>query len=226
MRGIDRFLAAILLAGAIGGTAMFARHLGTVPEPQAVRLTAPPPGHLTAPGAVRARLLVPFGTAQTATGPTSTGGPSAPPTAPTPTLPPASAPGSLRPVSPHVHAPAAQRRPPPGRPAPVAPPVDGETTTPRRQAGRILAAVPLTPTDATSTGTSTGDCTVEHPSRGRGRDSAPGQLKKPEPAPVSPATVPLTPTAPADLGAADGADDSGSAHASGDGNGRGHSKRH
>ena len=37
---------------------MFARHLGRVPEPVAVRLAAPPPQHLTAPGAVHAPLLV------------------------------------------------------------------------------------------------------------------------------------------------------------------------
>src|SRR4051794_13728106 len=59
MRGMHRLLAAILLAGAIGGVAVFARHLGRVPEPVTARLSAPPPQHLTAPGAVHAPLLVP-----------------------------------------------------------------------------------------------------------------------------------------------------------------------
>src|SRR4051812_15499850 len=53
MRGIERWLAAILLAGAVGGTAVISRHAGsdpTVAEP--VHLAAPPPGHLTAPTTV------------------------------------------------------------------------------------------------------------------------------------------------------------------------------
>src|SRR6478672_8686254 len=58
MRGMHRLLAAILLAGALGGLVVFGRHLGRVPEPVAVRLSAPPPQHLTAPGAVHAPLLV------------------------------------------------------------------------------------------------------------------------------------------------------------------------
>jgi hypothetical protein len=222
MRGIDRFLAAILLAGAIGGTAMFARHLGTVPEPEAVRLTAPPPGHLTAPGAVRARLLVPFGTATTPMGPT--------PTAPTPTAPPATAA-----TAPAVRTEAAPKQAPvsPAALTPGLPPPAPKPPAPQPPATRILAAVPLTPTEGTSTDTSNGDCTREpgsneHGSKGRqkghGRDSAPGQQKKPAPAPVAPAAVALTPTAPADIEAGDGADDSHPGHAGGYGNGRGHSK--
>src|SRR5512141_1379219 len=75
MRGMHRLLAAILLAGAVGGITVFTRHLGRVPEPVAVRLAAPPPQHLTAPGAVHAPLLVtaqsaaPFGAAATAVRP-------------------------------------------------------------------------------------------------------------------------------------------------------------
>ena len=33
MRGMHRLMAAILLAGAVGGVVVFARHLGRVPEP-------------------------------------------------------------------------------------------------------------------------------------------------------------------------------------------------
>jgi hypothetical protein len=103
--------------------------------------------------------------------------------------------------------------------------------------------VPLTPTEGTSTDTSNGDCTREPGSnehgsneprsneagskgqqKGHGRDSAPGQQKKPAPAPVAPAAVALTPTAPADVEAGDGADDSHPGHAGDYGNGRGHSK--
>src|SRR4029078_10976822 len=51
MRGIDRFLAAILLAGAVGGVAVFSRHLGSVPEPQAIHLAPPPVKTMTAQGA-------------------------------------------------------------------------------------------------------------------------------------------------------------------------------
>lgn len=228
MRGIDRFLAAILLAGAIGGTAMFARHLGTVPEPQAVRLTAPPPGHLTAPGAVRARLLVPFGTAPPPMG-TTPMGPTT--TAPTPTAPPATAA-----TAPAVRTEAAPTRAPvlPAALTPGLPPPATKPPAPKPPATRILAAVPLTPTEGTSTDTSNGDCTHEPGSnergskgqpKGHGRDSAPGQLKKPVPAPVSPAAVPLTPAAPAGLdGEGVEGDDSGPGHAGGYGNGRGHSK--
>src|ERR687887_330890 len=58
MSAIDRFLAAILLAGAVGGSAAVARHLGGVPESAVVHLAPPPAQHLTAPGAVQAPLLV------------------------------------------------------------------------------------------------------------------------------------------------------------------------
>src|SRR5213082_3284190 len=52
MRGIERFLAAILLAGAVGGAAAFARYAGTEPEPPAFHLSAPPRQHLTIPQTV------------------------------------------------------------------------------------------------------------------------------------------------------------------------------
>lgn len=52
MRGIDRLLAAILLAGAVGGVAAFARHAGSEPAPPALYLTAPPRQHVEAPQTV------------------------------------------------------------------------------------------------------------------------------------------------------------------------------
>src|SRR5258705_5634094 len=105
MRGMHRLLAAILLAGAIGGVTVFARHLGRVPEPIAARLSAPPPQHLTAPPAVHAPLLVtarpagPFGATRAAVRPVtlpavrppltlSAGKPLAVPPLPTPPPPP------------------------------------------------------------------------------------------------------------------------------------------
>jgi hypothetical protein len=52
MRGIERFVAAILLAGAVGGAAAFARYAGTEPEPPAFHLSASPRQHLTIPQTV------------------------------------------------------------------------------------------------------------------------------------------------------------------------------
>ena len=52
MSGIDRVLAGILLVGAVGGTAAFARHSGSDPSAPAVSLTAPPLQHVDAPGTV------------------------------------------------------------------------------------------------------------------------------------------------------------------------------
>ena len=52
MRSIDRFLAGILLAGAVGGAAVFARHSGSDSSAHAVDLAAPPPQHIGAPGTV------------------------------------------------------------------------------------------------------------------------------------------------------------------------------
>ena len=52
MRGIERFLAAILLAGAVGGAAAFARYAGTEPAPPAFHLSASPRQHLTIPQTV------------------------------------------------------------------------------------------------------------------------------------------------------------------------------
>jgi translation initiation factor IF-2 len=52
MSGIDRVLAAILLVGAVGGTAAFARQIGSDSSAEAVSLTAPPLQHFAAPGSV------------------------------------------------------------------------------------------------------------------------------------------------------------------------------
>src|ERR1700674_1108838 len=52
MRGIDRVLAVILLAGAVGGAAAFARHSGSDSAARVVHLAVPPLQHVEAPETV------------------------------------------------------------------------------------------------------------------------------------------------------------------------------
>ena len=52
MRNIDRFLAVILLVGAVGGVAVFANQSGSDSSAQAIDLAAPPLQHIGAPGTV------------------------------------------------------------------------------------------------------------------------------------------------------------------------------
>jgi hypothetical protein len=52
MRGIDRVLAVIVLVGAVGGAAAFARYSGGDSSAHAVSLAAPPLQHIGAPGIV------------------------------------------------------------------------------------------------------------------------------------------------------------------------------
>jgi hypothetical protein len=52
MRGIERVLAAVLLMGAVGGAAAFARYAGTEPAPPAFEISASPRQHLTLPQTV------------------------------------------------------------------------------------------------------------------------------------------------------------------------------
>ena len=52
MRGIDRVIAVILLVGAVGGAAAFARQSGSDPTARGVHLAAPPLQHVGAPGTV------------------------------------------------------------------------------------------------------------------------------------------------------------------------------
>src|SRR4030081_1668074 len=50
MRGIDRVIAVILLVGAVGGAAAFARQSGNEPASQGVALSMPPLQHVESPG--------------------------------------------------------------------------------------------------------------------------------------------------------------------------------
>jgi hypothetical protein len=221
MRGIDRFLAAILLAGALGSTAMFARHLGSVPELQVVHLAAPPQ-HVTASGTVRAPVLVPFeGTPARARAKAqpvlAAVRPAAVPqeaaTAPQPGAP------RPRPQAP-LAAPEPVKSSSPTPSPPATPPVQPVQQPTPPEAPRVLAAVPPAAR-----------------SKGHGRLTAPGQLKKlaaseaKSSASTAPVDVPapvaaLVPAAPADLPEGDDDEGPGNGNAGwhGEGHGRGHGK--
>jgi hypothetical protein len=238
MRGMHRLLAAILLAGAVGGLVVFARHLGRVPEPVAVRLSAPPPQHLTAPGAVHAPLLVtarptaalrasatavrPFRHAPAAPLTLSAASPLTVPRVTTPTR--------------HAGAPVSKPKPPATRTPPPAPP---------QEQVRVLADVPLTPVAATTPVSTPSAPISSSPAKpGNGKAHAYGHLKQPKagkspsvPA-QPPATIPAPPQPPApvvqpapaveltpvDPGSADAADADQVVHGHGwgRGNGKGH----
>lgn len=235
MRGMHRLLAAILLAGALGGLVVFARHLGRVPEPVAVRLSAPPPQHLTAPGAVHAPLLVATPAAAAFGGP---------PVAVRPLLQARTAPLTLSAAKPltvprvttptrHAGAPVAKPKPPATRIPVPAPP---------QEQVRVLAAVPLTPVDtATTVATPSTPISSTAAKPGNGKGHAYGHVKPqtgksssvPAP-PPPPASVPaapeppapvveLTPVDPGSAGSADAdADQVVHGHGWGRGNGQGH----
>ena len=175
MRGIDQILAAIVLAGAVAGTAVFARHLGSVPQPQALNLAAPTPQHATAtvrvPPLVRPELAKPGTSAAApqavaAAGASHTLAPATPARASSPTRIPAATPA------------------PASTPAP-APPVQQPTET------RVLAAVPLTPvTPLTPAQGNRGGHGWGRPNV-RGREK--GRWARPDDAAPAPAAAPSAP---------------------------------
>jgi hypothetical protein len=239
---MHRLLAAILLAGALGGLVVFGRHLGRVPEPVAVRLSAPPPQHLTAPSAVHAPLLV---TARPVTAPGS---------APTALRPLEQAPttpltlSAAKPLTvPRVAMPATQPKPPVAKPKSKPKPPAAPAPAPPQQQVRVLAAVPLTPVSTVATTSSTPPSTPSPTAKhGNGNGHAYGQLKQAKPGKSSsnpvppPAAVPAAPVAPApavppatvveltpvDPGAADSADVDADQVVHGHGWGRGNGKGH
>jgi hypothetical protein len=162
MRGSGRFLAAILLAGAVGSTAVFARHLGTVPELGAVHLAAPPLESTPALQPVRAALRLPLRAPAV---------PHASRHAPaTPVIPPPAAP-TAAPSSSHP----APRRPAPARPHRAAPAAGG--VAPRAP----QPVEPALPVRSLATAPALEEPTADPSTGGRrahGRDTAPGQLKK------------------------------------------------
>lgn len=201
MSGMHRLLAAILLAGAVGGVAVFARHLGRVPEPLAARLSAPPPQHLTAPGAVHAPLLVtvrpgPFGATRTIVRGTER---TATPPLTLSAAKPLAAPRVTRTPRQPV-APAAE----PAATTPATTPVAAPAATPPQEQPRVLAAEPLTPvvepTPSVLTPTSTDNGSSS--AKGHGKGHANGKAKHAKPtedtatsAAQPPATVTLVPAA-------------------------------
>lgn len=241
MRGMHRLLAAILLAGAVGGLVVFARHLGRVPEPVAVRLSAPPPQHLTAPGAVHAPLLV---TAR----PTATLRAAAivRPLRHAPAVPltlsaakPLTVPRVTTPTR-HAGVPAAKPKPPATRT-----PVPAPAPAPPQEPVRVLAVVPLTPVATPTTVSPSTPISSTAAKPGNGKAHAYGHTKPPKPGKSSsvpappPAAIPATPApapvvqpapvvelTPVDPGSADSADANADQVLHGHGFGRGNGKGH
>ena len=194
MRGIDRVLAVILLAGAVGGAAAFARHSGSDSTPRGVHLAAPPLQHVRAPGTV---LIAPMPAAKRVSPPKAA--PARRVTIPQATL--------RRPAK--VVQPQNRPQPPEPKPAPApvqAAPAPVQTPTPLR----VLAAVQ--------------PASVPSDRKGKGRGHASGHGKHddavPAPqAPLAPTTdstvVPLTP-------ADSSGDEQGNGNGNDHGHGSGH----
>jgi hypothetical protein len=214
MRGIERVLAAILLTGAVGGAAAFARFAGTEPRPPGFELSASPHQHLTLPQTVvqiptsvpthlRSKPVAPalprlhFATAVPAD--RAVGTAAAPPeTSPAPaTAPPAESPAPP-PVAPAPAAPAPVA-PAPVAPAPVAAPPE-----------RVLAAVqpdPGPPTTSPARRHGRGKAKGHDKQHGKGRDDDAAADPGPPAPPSEPAdpAAPLPPQAAGEAGDAQGA---------------------
>jgi hypothetical protein len=178
MRGIDRVLAVLLLLGAVGGAAAFARQSGSESTSPSVALAAPPFQHPEAPGTffIAPRLVSPANVA--------------PAHRATVTIPQAASWTPARPVQPQSPPPPPVAQPPaaPPPPAPVETPPAPQTPAPTAaqtpEPPRVLAAV-VAPA-------------AEGKSKGKGHGHAWGHLKHddsaPAPeAPVAPTDVPLVP---------------------------------
>ncbi len=205
MRGIDRVLAVLLLLGAVGGAAAFARQSGNESvSPGVAALAAPPLQHVDAPGTffVAPRLISPakVAPARRVTIPQATPRPPAravepqsrpQPPVPQPPVPQPPVPQPPVPQPPAApHAPVAVQAPPAPvqapEPAPAPAPVPDQTP----EAPRILAAV-VPPVVESHDGKSKGHGhDWGHPEQD---DSAPA----PE-APVAPTDVPVVPPSQAD----------------------------
>jgi outer membrane biosynthesis protein TonB len=202
MRGIDRLLAAILLLGAVGGAAAFARQSGSDSTAQGVDLAAPPLQHVAAPGT--------FFIAPTPSKPAKVAParrvmiPPATPPGPAPAVQPPS-----RPESPVVQpAPAAV----PAAPPPV--PVPAPAPAPPPEPPRVLAVAQ--PAAAP----------VDGKRKGKGHGHAWGQLKHDEAAPAPDA--PAAPAAPTDVAVVPPPADNSSGAEQGNtgGNDNGHGSEH
>jgi hypothetical protein len=222
MRGIDRVLAVLLLLGAVGGAAAFARQTGSGATSLSVDLAEPPLQHVDAPGtffvapALNRPAKAPAHrvTIQPAT-----------PEAPAQTLEPQGTPHALV-----AQPPAAEAAPPPvaaaPAPAPPAPPpaqapVPAPVQTP--EPPRVLAVAQPAAEPQTS---------KKHKGHGHAwghverEDTAPG-APTPE-APVAPTDVPVVPVSPDDSSGdeqGNGSDEQGE-RGKDNGNGHGHGSGH
>lgn len=225
MRGIDRLLAVLLLLGAVGGAAAFARQSGSESASSGVELAAPPLQHVDAPGTffLAPKLVRPVKVAP----PRRVTIPQAAPRPPAPAVQPPS-----RPEAPAAQpTPAvAQAAPAPvqaAAPAPVEAPAPAPVPTPvlPPEPPRALAAVASVP-PAGSPGR-------KDKSKDKGHGHAGGHVKHDSPTPpeasVPPAVVAVVPAAPDDLSGgeqANGGDAQGSDEGNGNGNDHGHGYGH
>jgi outer membrane biosynthesis protein TonB len=213
MRGIDRVLAVLLLLGAVGGAAAFARQSGSESTSPSVALAAPPLQHPEAPGTffLAPGLVTPADVAPAH----RVTNPQAAPWTPARAVQPQSPP-----QPPEAQPPAAPPAPAPVEtpPAPIQTPAPAAAQTP--EPPRVLAAVAAP--------------AAEGKSKGKGHGHAWGHLKHddsaPAPeAPVAPTDIPVVTPSQDDPAVAvhgngneghgnDNANDSGNDHGHGSGN--------
>jgi hypothetical protein len=202
MSGIGRFLAAIALTGAVGGVGVFARHIGSVPEPRAIHLTAPPRLHVAIQTTVAGRTF--FRRHRASPGPGRAAAPAivfAPVAAdgPAPPAPPVEAPVFVPAAPPAAPSPPAPAPPAPAPPAPAPP-------TPQPPP-RLLTTVPAPVVAAPGRHRGHAYGHAKHPVRGAHNgwarpddaagDSAPPQADVSAAEPAAPASpVPVSPNPP------------------------------
>ena len=216
MRGIDRVLAVILLLGAVGGAAAFARQSGSESASRSVDLAAPPLQHVEAPGTffIAPRLISPakVAPAHRVTIPQAT-----------PRLPARAVQPQSRPQPPVAQPPAA----PPAPAAVQAPPAPVQTSAPAPvqtpEPPRVLAAVATPAADS-----------HDGKNKGEGHGHAWGHLKHDDSAPppeasVAPTDVPVVPPSSDDQSGdehGNGNDGHGNDNGNGNGNDHGHGSGH
>jgi hypothetical protein len=183
MRGIDRVLAVLLLLGAVGGAAAFARQSGSESTSPSVALAAPPLQHPEAPGtffiaprlvspangAPARRVTIPQATPWTPVRAVQPQSPPQPPVAQPPAAPPAPAPVEAPPAPIQTPAPAAAQTPEPPRvlAAVAAPAAEGKSKGHGHAWGHLkhddsapAPEVPVAPTDVPVVPPSQDDPTV------------------------------------------------------------------
>ena len=217
MRGIDRVLAVILLLGAVGGAAAFARQSGSESASRGVYLAAPPLQHVEAPGSffIAPRLISPAKVAPPRRVTIPQAAPRPPSRAVQPQSPPqppvAQPPVAQPPAAPP--APAAVQAPP----APVQTPAPAPVQTP--EPPRALAAVATPAADS-----------PDGKNKSKGHGHAWGHIKHddsapPPEAPVAPTDVPVVPPS-ADEQSGDEHGNGNDGHGNDNGNDHGHGSGH